>query len=93
VKKSVFTTSPLKAEKELNWYKFDDDIVSEFSKEMLSTLYGEGTFLSALLFFSECFRNSDNFDCCRRRSISVCFAIQQPVLIMGVATTLSLCKN
>jgi len=42
LKKSVFTTSPLQAEKELDWYKFDDDNVSEFSKEMLSTLYGEG---------------------------------------------------
>lgn len=41
LKKSVFTTSPLQAKKELDWYKFDDDNVSEFSKEMLSTLYGE----------------------------------------------------
>jgi hypothetical protein len=57
----VFTTSPLKAEKELNWYKFDNDIVSEFSKEMLSTLYGEGTFLSALLFFLFLFRVLQEF--------------------------------
>lgn len=91
MKKSVFTTSPLQAEKELDWYKFDDDNVSEFSKEMLSTLYGEGTFL--LGFCSESFRNSDNFDCCRGQSIGVCFVIQQPVLMMSVATMLNLCKN
>ena len=50
MKKSVFIMSPLEAEKELDWYKFDDN-VSELSKEMLSTLYGEGTFLFVLLFF------------------------------------------
>lgn len=57
MKKSVFTMLPLQAEKELDWYKFDDDNVLEFSKKM--TLYGEGTFLlhfSPFCFCSESFR-------------------------------------
>ena len=45
IKQSVFAKSSLAAEGQKDWYKFDDDIVTAFSEEKLTTLAGEGAFL------------------------------------------------
>jgi hypothetical protein len=70
VKKSVFAQSPLAAEDNEDWFKFDDDDVSVFPAAGLSMLAGGGALLFLILFVS-----SHRFDYCRRGFVGVHLAV------------------